>query len=62
MKGGHADCCRTVHGAGLLDNSRLFLDRGGGVAGLREIAEKNRDEAKGGEMEGGCTDNGANLK
>lgn len=36
VHGRHADCCLTVHGPGLLDNRRLFLEqqregeRGGG--------------------------------
>lgn len=55
VHGRHADCCLTVHGPGLLDNRRLFLEqqreregegRKGGVR-LREMAEKNRDEAEG---------------
>lgn len=54
VHGHHADCCLTVHGPGLLDNRRLFLEQQGereNVRGregerLREMAEKNRGEAE----------------
>lgn len=53
VHGRHADCCLTVHGPGLLDNRRLFLDRqrerergGKGGERLREMAGENRDEAE----------------
>lgn len=53
VHGRHADCCLTVHGPGLLDNRRLFLEwqretdrEGKGGERLREMAEKNRDEAE----------------
>lgn len=46
VHGHHADCCLTVHGPGLLDNRRLFLEQRR-VGEGRKMAEKNRDEAEG---------------
>jgi len=48
VHGRRADCCLTVHGPGLLDNRRLFLEqqgRGRGV-GRIETETKYRDGAE----------------
>lgn len=46
VHGHHADCCLTVHGPGLLENRRLFLEQWR-VGERRKMAEKNRDKAGG---------------
>lgn len=54
VEGHHAARCRTVHGPGLLDNGRLFLDQRS-EGGVRRI-EMEQGGVEGG-MEGDRIDN-----